>query len=197
MENISSSDFIKEGIVKVKSKVLPSSASTNATYITHEGNITELYSAYDYLGLDFASRSSRENQDVFKKVKTVIDHIKENYDEDLITGLSKLGQKFGQRPGDKSLIDHLYHGVKYAHESFNKKTSQEKVTTYKDQIRESAGKIEQLKGEIKAAMDQAREAKELQKLTHKIQRYEERKKGYEAKVQQMIESNPILNERKP
>lgn len=192
MENLE--ETIQNSILSVKQKTLPTTHAP-ASVGTFEG-VVKLHALYDFFGLDFSQRTGRETLELQKKLRDVQEYLDENYD-DTSAGLRDIEQKLGNKPLDKSLLDHVYHHIKYKNEVFKSRPKEEQEVSYQDKIKEANSQIEALRLSISETRQQVRSAKELERTQARIARMEERRTLIEAKAKALVESLNVQPETSP
>jgi chromosome segregation ATPase len=177
-------ETIQNSILSFKSKVLPSTPAEQP--MNMEGGILKLHSLYDFFNLDFGSRTARESQEINRKLRVVEDYVEDNFD-DMSAGLVELRNKFGANPLDVTLLDHFYHNIKYSNTSFQNLPKEKKEDDYKSRISEAQNKMESLRNEIREGMEKMKEAKELEKLTSRLAKLEEKKTRNETRLNELVQ----------
>lgn len=177
-------EAIANSIVSIKEKTLPMSVPQVGMQ-SIEGNLVEMHHVYDFFGLDFANRSSRESYEDSRKVKKVMDYIAENFD-DTTEGLRTLERELGAAPAGSRLIDHLYHGVSYKIQSFETQPKDTQVSQYSAKRQEIAERIAATKAEIQKKIAEAREAREYEKEVAKLKKLELKNDIVSARIKNLM-----------
>jgi len=183
MENLT--ELVQSSVRNVRNKVVPQRVATSSS--SFEGDLLVKQSLYDYFGLDFKSRTTREMQDVNKKIDVIREYLTENFD-DLSAGLAAIERQGGAVPADGNLLDHFYRAVKYKNQAFESLPKEEKTKQESNRLKDVQDEIERARAELKSGAERLKEAKELQKLTARLARLEEMKKIREVKLAELTKA---------
>lgn len=174
--------LIQQSIINVKSKVLPVRVANSPAGV--EGDLLMKQQVYDYFGLDFKVRTGREMLEVNKKVDTIIDYLRENYD-DLSAGLGEVERQAGPVGVNENKLEHFYRTIKYKNEAFESLPQEERSEKQTSRVKEVESEIAALHGELKAGAEKLREAKEMQRLASKLERLEKMRESRMKKLEKL------------
>lgn len=183
------SDIVRKSVRSVKEKLAPQSNPTPRISSSTEGEIMTLHTVYSFLGEDFAGRNTRAGNDVYKKVREIIDFANENGDGDIVSTLARLQQEIGAKPNDVSSLDHLYHAIKFRDQAFETMPVEKRVESHAFNIKQAEAALEEAKAEMRKALDEKRAAAEYTKLIEKAQRWEERAKREREKIAKILKND--------
>lgn len=147
------SETIKNSIVNMRDKVVPQ-PKAEVPVSTEPGDLILNHAAYDFLGLNFANRTGRENMETNKKVQAILEYAREN-SEDPIAFLRQMEAKLGQAD-NAPLLEKLYHAVKFREKAEEIAPLEERRANYSQKSKEAQLLIEDLKKQLASAKETAR-----------------------------------------